>query len=202
MPFDDEISPDGVHVHAYREAWASEAAELGAWLGQVVPTAAGVEHIGSTSVPGMAAKDCLDMMVVVNDLVTSAVEPALTSAGYRRRPEPWNNLEEAGGSTWPKMVFAPPAGARSVNIHIRTIGSATLRVSLLFRDHLRANPERTRLWSQLKSEASLLAPDLAAYGRLKLPAWCLLMELAEVWATEVGWTPPRYLASPRADGAR
>ena len=152
----------------------------------------GVEHIGSTSVPGMAAKDCLDMMIVVADLETSRVEVDLSRVGYRRRPEPWNNLEPAAGRKWPKMVFAPPVGGRSQNIHVRTAGSATLRVALLFRDHLRANQQRAAWWSDLKSEAASTASDLAGYGRIKYPAWCLLMDLAEVWAHDTGWQPPRY----------
>ena len=74
MPFDDEIFEDGVTVVAYRRGWAVEAAELTGQLRDVVPEALAVEHIGSTSVPGMAAKDCLDVMIVVDDLVDSRVE--------------------------------------------------------------------------------------------------------------------------------
>jgi len=198
MPFDDEISPDGVTVCPYRPTWHTEAIELAGRLREAVPAAVAVEHIGSTSIPGMAAKDCLDMMIVVGDLHGSRAEPLLTSLGYRRRPEPWNNLEEADGTTWPKLVFAPLPGGRSTNIHVRTVGSATARVALLFRDHLRANPARTTWWSELKIEASRVAKDLAGYGRIKFPAWCLLMDLAEAWAAESGWEPPTY-DGPAAD---
>lgn len=120
VPFDDEVSIDGVLVIAYRDEWADEAVQLAHLLCAAVPTALGIEHVGSTSIPGMAAKDCLDMMVVVDHLQTSQAEPGLSRLGYRRRPEPWNNLEPADGKDWPKMVFAPPPGARPVNIHIRT----------------------------------------------------------------------------------
>ena len=192
VPFDDELSPGRVTIAGYRDQWPMEAAELAGILRRAVPLAVAVEHIGSTSIPGMAGKDCLDMMIIVEDLLTSQADSGLGSLGFRRRPEPWNNIEEAGGKNWPKMVFAPPAGGRPVNIHVRTTGSATARLSLLFRDHLRANPARTRWWSELKAEAATAAVDLAGYGRIKYPAWCLLMELAEAWARDTRWEPPAY----------
>lgn len=93
-----------------------------------VPTRLALEHIGSTGVPGMAAKDCLDLMIMVDDLASAGVEQRLGPHGYRRRPEPWNNSESAGGRAWPKQVFAPPVGARPCNLHVRTgrLSNATL----------------------------------------------------------------------------
>ncbi len=190
VPFDDELRPGGVTITGYRDQWPTEAAELAGTLRRAVPSAVAVEHIGSTSIPGMAAKDCLDMTIVVEDLLTSRAESGLSLLGFRRRPEPWNNFEEAGGKTWPKMVSAPPAGGRPVNIHVRTVGSASTRLSLLFRDHLRAHRIRTRWWSELKAEAATAVVDLAGYGRIKYPAWRLLMELAEAWARDTRWAPP------------
>lgn len=192
VPFEDEISANGVAVVQYRSEWAQEAAVLADDLRTAVPTSLAVEHIGSTSVPGMAAKDCLDMMIVVADLTHAAAEQHLTPLGYRRRPEPWNNLEQADGREWPKQVYAPSAGARPCNIRIRTAGSGTARLALLFRDHLRAHSQRTSWWSELKAAAADAAPNLAGYGRIKYPAWCLLMELAEDWASNTGWEPPHY----------
>ncbi|WP_114558185.1 GrpB family protein [Desertihabitans aurantiacus] len=191
MPFEDELG-DGVTVHPYRPSWATEAADLATTLSRAVRSAVAVEHIGSTAVAGMSAKDVLDMMVVVPDPTASDVEHDLTWLGYRRRPEPWNNSEPAAGRHWPKMTFAPPVGGRAQNIHVRAVGSPTLRLALLFRDHLRASPQRTAWWSELKTAAAAVAPDLAAYGRLKYPAWCLLMELAETWARDTGWRPPDH----------
>lgn len=196
MPFDDELSDDGVQVHAYRASWATEGAALVGTLSELVSTAAAVEHIGSTSIPGMAAKDCLDMMILVHDLRDSGAAQALGSAGYRRRPEPWNNVEQAYGRDWQKMVFAPPVGARTMNLHVRVTSSGPERLSLLFRDHLRARPDRAAEWALFKMKAAQSAADLAAYGQLKAPAWRLLMQLAEAWATETGWAPRDYSAQP------
>lgn len=181
--------PHGVQVHPYQQGWADQAHELAIHLRELVPAAVVIEHIGSTSIPGMIAKDCLDMMIVVSDL-DPAVAESLSAAGYRRRPEPWNNEEPADGELWPKMVFAPPVGGRRVNIHVRLAGAPTTRRALLFRDYLRANPQQTETWARFKVAAAHAANDLAAYGSIKEPAWRLLMELAEQWAARTKWAPP------------
>lgn len=191
MPFPDESHLIRVEVHQYRDAWRTEAIELTTRLKDLVLDAVSVEHIGSTSIPGMAAKDCLDMMVLVTDLATTTTADHLVAAGYRRRTEVWNNSEPAAGRAWPKMVFAPPVGARAVNIHVRTAGGPNARIALLFRDYLRSHPEQTQQWSALKSAAANAAGDLASYGSIKAPAWQLLMELAERWAAEASWVPDR-----------
>src|SRR5699024_9039976 len=67
MPFDDELDPGGVTVHQYDPGWPTEAEALARSLQTLVPAARAVEHIGSTAIPGMAAKDCLDMMLIVDD---------------------------------------------------------------------------------------------------------------------------------------
>ncbi|WP_229749521.1 GrpB family protein [Flexivirga endophytica] len=189
VPFPDELAPTGVRVLGYQQEWADEAHELTVRLRALVPDAVVVEHIGSTSIPGMSAKDCLDMMIVVADLDTTTAGTSLTEVGYRRRPEPWNNDEPAQGRLWPKMVFAPPEGGRAVNIHVRLAGVPTTRVALLFRDFLRASPGHARTWAHFKIAAAEAADDLAAYGAIKEPAWRLLMDLAEQWSTETGWSP-------------
>lgn len=189
MPFPDELGVHGVVVSSPSDSWIAEGAALAAELAGLVPAAAGVEHVGSTSVPGMPAKDCLDMMVVVHDLEGSGASDALRGAGYRRRPEPWNVAEQAAGRDWPKLVFAPPVDARSCNVHVRTVGSPTTRLNLLFREHLRARPDRAARWGELKLAIAAGTPDLASYGRIKQPAWHLLMELAEEWARKTGWAP-------------
>jgi GrpB-like predicted nucleotidyltransferase (UPF0157 family) len=175
VPFADELSTDGVSVLPYQESWPRQAADLISELEVLVPDAAAVEHIGSTSIPGMAAKPCIDLMIVVSDLEGSSAAANLTAAGFRRRPEPWNNSEPAEGRDWPKMVFAPPVGGPNCNIHVRVTGAATTRVARLFRDYLIANPDKVVLWADFKRAVAAAAPDLASYGQIKAPAWSLLM---------------------------
>jgi GrpB-like predicted nucleotidyltransferase (UPF0157 family) len=111
VPFPDEPLSQRVEVVSYRQTWADEGGLLAGRLRDLLPAAVSVQHIGSTSVPGLAAKDCLDVMVVVRDL-DSGVAAVLGGQGYRRRPEPWNQQETSFGTTCRKQVFAPPLGGR------------------------------------------------------------------------------------------
>lgn len=80
-------------------------------LRRLLPEATQVDHIGSTSVPGLAAKDCIDLMVQVPSLDASDVGARLAKAGHRLRPEPWNREETSFGVTYRKQVFAPRVNA-------------------------------------------------------------------------------------------
>lgn len=188
VPFPDERFAQTVEVVPYQAQWARDGAELVERLWGLLPEAPAVDHIGSTAVPHLPAKDCLDVMVRVRSLDVTALQP-LSDAGFRERPEHWNHTETLGGVDHPKRVFAPPAGARSVNIHVREAGSATSRYALLFRDYLRSAPESRQAWGTFKLRLAEAAPDIYAYGQVKATAQPLLMELAERWAAETAWAP-------------
>lgn len=127
------------------DGWAAEGVEMAAWLERSLPGATATDHIGSTSVPGRPAKDCIDLMVRVESLSDIELRP-LTEAGYRERPEEWNHFEMLGTTRQPKRVFAPPVGGRSVNIHVREAHGESARYALLFRDLLGANDDHRDSW--------------------------------------------------------
>ena len=179
MPFSDELT-GAVRVLDYDGTWPEEFRSLATRLaGALGPLAPRIDHIGSTSVPGMAAKDCVDVQVCVDDLGDPAIGDALTGIGFRVRPEPWNRVETSGGRSWPKLVFAPPPGERAVNVHVRTVGSATARRNLLFRDYLSADPAARDAWSRFKRRLAETATELADYGQIKQPVTEVLMLAAE-----------------------
>lgn len=188
MPFPDEEFSRGVEVVEYRTNWATEGAEMTAWLTRSLPGAVAVDHIGSTSVPGLPAKDCIDLMVRVERITDFDLRP-LVDAGYRERPEQWNRLETLGPDVYPKRVFAPPVGGRSVNIHIREAHGETARYSLLFRDFLRAKDDHRDSWGRFKMRLAHECPELHVYGQMKATVQPLLMALAEQWASENAWHP-------------
>ena len=103
MPFPDESFADQVRVLTYQGNWAGEGAALVARLGQLMPDAVAVDHIGSTAVPGMAAKDCIDAMVRVRSLIDTDFR-ALVSEGFRERPESWNHEETLDAVNFPKSA--------------------------------------------------------------------------------------------------
>lgn len=182
---------DAVVVVPYQETWPCEFEALASRLTDTLgPLALRVDHIGSTSVPGLAAKDVIDVQVIVTSLQpTQCITDAMRRIGYRLRPGEWNlrDHEPVGwqgpGSEWDKLVFGPPHGERPTNVHVRAEGRANERYALLFRDYLRANTRARQAWAEFKLRlASRFPNDLAAYGQLKDPATDLLLVAAHEWA--------------------
>jgi len=101
-----------------------------------------IEHVGSTSVPGLPAKPVIDIVLVVADSADEPTYlPALESAGYRlRHREP----------SWYEHRFLVDEPA--VQIHVFSIGSAEVERMLLFRDRLRSCPEDRELYERTKRE--------------------------------------------------
>jgi GrpB-like predicted nucleotidyltransferase (UPF0157 family) len=145
----------------------------------------------------MPAKDCIDAMVRVpslddtdfSALVAQRFRSALVAQRFRQRPEHWNHEETLDAATNPKRVFAPPPGARSVNIHFRELGSRNARYSLLFRDYLRDDASSRAAWGQFKIRLAKTATDIYTYGQIKSTVQSLLMMLARQWAEDSAWRP-------------
>jgi len=189
MPFPDELTPDGVSIGPYDDRWPAAfdvvRAELVLALGDL---AVAIDHIGSTSIPGMAAKDCIDVQVRVTNVHDPDIGQRLVARGFRRRPEAWNSTEAVAGRSWPKQVYAPAPGTRAVNIHIRNVDGGNARHALLFRDYLRNNPDVRDHWAHFKRRLAESVPDILAYGKVKQPATLVLFAAAEEWARQTGWT--------------
>lgn len=122
------------------ERFRAEEARIRGALGDL---ALEVEHVGSTSVPGLAAKPIIDIVLVVAD---SAREqdyvPALEAAGYvlRIREPEW--FEH-------RLLKTPE---RDVNLHVFSAGCEEVARMLAFRDHLRTNDEDRLLYERTKRE--------------------------------------------------
>ncbi len=189
VPFPDESTT--VTMRPYDPSWPADfaliAARLRAALGDLART---VDHVGSTSIPGMPAKDCIDVQIRVDRVDRDTIEPALSAIGLRPRGEPWNTIETSFAVTSPKLVFAPPVGARTANVHVRAFGSANAGFALLFRDYLRDSPVAGQAWGAFKVRLAQDVTDLHSYGQIKQPAMVTLMEAARYWAAESGWTAP------------
>lgn len=190
MPFSDELERD-LAVVPYDATWPDTFIALADRVeGALASLALRVDHVGSTSVPGLAAKDCIDIQVRVNVLDEAEIVGRFRKIGFRVRPEAWNHVEVAGGREWAKLVFAPPAGERAGNVHVREAFSATARRALLFRDFLRANDAARDAWGEFKQCLAAIAADIYEYGRAKAGPTEILMIAAESWAADTGWTIP------------
>lgn len=146
-----------------------------------------VDHIGSTSVPGLAAKDIVDVQVTLPDFdAIDRVTAALTAIGYTLRPDIIADhcppSVEGPDSDWEKRLFNPPPGQRPTNLHVRAQGRANQRYALLFRDYLRAHPLAASAYAEVKRRlAHYHAEDSLAYTTIKDPVCDLIMNAAEAW---------------------
>jgi GrpB-like predicted nucleotidyltransferase (UPF0157 family) len=181
-----------ITIVPYRRAWPTEFADLGRQLRSVLgDSALRIDHIGSTSVPGLAAKDIIDIQVTVANFDAS-FEQALGSAGYKRLqhitcdhiPPGWPEAREE----WTKWYFKRTSDERSANLHVRLIGRANQRYALLFRDYLRAHKPVATAYAQVKvALARLHSNDKDAYYDVKDPVCDIIMGGAQAWASQVGW---------------
>ncbi|MFD0337292.1 GrpB family protein [Streptomyces sp. NPDC127117] len=200
MPFADEVAP--VAVLEYQPQWPVDFERLAGELYRALGSEArAIDHIGSTSVPGLAAKDCVDIQVRVAAIREARQVGLLAAIGFRCRPEPWNRAEVSGGQECRKLVFAPPVGARRCNVHLRREGDPNCRYALLFRDYLRADEAARQQWGAFKRRLALSVPDLLDNGQIKAPATEILMSAAERWAVATGWQLPPGRPAPRTSPA-
>jgi GrpB-like predicted nucleotidyltransferase (UPF0157 family) len=180
----------------YRPAWAAEYAALARRLRALVgPAAWRIDHIGSTAVPGLCAKDVLDLQLTVPDLEAASgwLQP-LWRAGFRQG-EAWQYDEfhplPAQSVELRKLYLREPAGERRVHLHVREAGRFNARYALLCRDYLRARPEAAAEYALLKQRAAALFPaSIEGYLYLKEPVFHLLYQAAELWAAATGWQLP------------
>jgi GrpB-like predicted nucleotidyltransferase (UPF0157 family) len=142
----DKVTPHNAPIALadYDPAWpvlfAREAARIRAVLGG---RAVQVEHAGSTSVPGLAAKPVIDIVLAVPDSADEqAYVPALEAAGYvlRGREPGW----------FEHRMFKGPD--TDINLHVFTVGAAEIDRMLLFRDWLRAHGADRDAYLQVKRD--------------------------------------------------
>ena len=132
----------GIEVVDWSPVWAEQFEDVAAVLRSAlagVPSAR-VEHVGSTSVPGLAAKPVLDVDVVVEPPDVPAAIAALESVGYAHR----GDLGVTG-----REAFRAPGPPRR-NVYVCTAGTANVRNHLAVRDVLRARDDLREAYADVK----------------------------------------------------
>lgn len=186
-----------VEIGSYQERWSQEFVTIGQALrGALGNLALRIDHIGSTSVPGLAAKDIIDIQVTVASLLpVEPLDAALGTIGFTRRVEVTSDHRPPGDTTspnegWAKYLYKPPDGHRLTNVHIRVDRAANQRYALLFRDYLRANGESAAAYAETKRRLAHYLPDNRhAYVTIKDPVCDLISIAAEAWAKAINWQP-------------
>jgi GrpB-like predicted nucleotidyltransferase (UPF0157 family) len=142
-----QVHEDTIHLAEYDPAWPAlferEAERIRRALGDRVVR---LEHVGSTSVPGLAAKPRLDLLLVVADSSKeSAYVPDLKAVGYVLRIREPNWYEH-------RLFWGPDT---TLNLHVLSAGCAEIERMIVFRDRLRSHAEDRALYERKKRELAL-----------------------------------------------
>jgi GrpB-like predicted nucleotidyltransferase (UPF0157 family) len=179
---DDSERFDPINVVTYDKEWpASFASWRGLIANELGPVALRIDHVGSTSVRGLAAKPIVDVQVSVADMADEeAYVPQLERLGVQLRSR--DRLHRY----FRPFVDRP----RNVHVHVCPVASEWEREHLLLRDFLRASPAARDVYAEAKREASRVwADDGWAYTDAKSDAILSILEDAEHWALDTTWTP-------------
>lgn len=176
----------------YKPSWPTVFAAIAARIRAVAgDRIVAIHHIGSTSVPGLAAKDIIDAQITVADIATADALP-LAAAGFTLFPYRADHCPP--GMTLPpeqleKRYYKDEA--LPAHIHIRVAGRFNQRYALLCRDYLRSHPGAADAYGEIKRQLARLHPnDPEAYYDVKDPVFDVIMAGAEDWAAHTGWTVP------------
>ena len=178
---------------AWPAAFADEAHDLRAALND---PEARIDHIGSTSVPGLAAKDVIDVQVSIpSSADLDRTGGQLARGGWVLRPSIERDHAVSG---WPdddgatrKAFLCERPGRRRVNVHVRVTGRPNQRYPLLVRDYLRTHPDSARAYGTLKRDLAALVPeDPDRYADVKDAVCDLIYFAAEDWARTIDTVGP------------
>jgi dephospho-CoA kinase len=186
--------PDELRLVPYDPAWAPQYGRLAARITHAVGASClRVDHVGSTAVPDLPAKDVIDIQLTVTDLASAdaLVEP-LAQAGFPRYPGTWHDAPKPFApdpAAWEKRLHGGTDPARVVHLHVRQAGSPGWRLTLLFRDWLRADPSARSEYQALKQRLVDSGVTSDEYAKAKEPWFDEVWRRAEQWATATGWRP-------------
>ncbi len=163
-----------INVVPYEECWQQLFSEEQQHLqGTLGDTIVDIQHIGSTAVPGLAAKPIIDMLVGLHTLQLT-IEPiaVLGTLGY----------EYLGEASVPGRLYLRKRYPHAFNLHIVQWGSKLWTNNLLLRDFLRTHPDEAERYGQHKQElATSGIRTLLAYSEKKRVVIAELLRRAQAW---------------------
>jgi len=145
--------PTPYTISKYNPNWINMFDELKTKLsGIFVGKFSKIEHVGSTSIPGMNAKPLVDVLIVVNSLENlDGQKEIMKSEGYEFK------VNYVGPNSI--LFYKTKDGEKIENIHVCTEDNDLIDHLLVVRDYLRAHPDRANEYSDLKLELKTKYPD-------------------------------------------
>jgi GrpB-like predicted nucleotidyltransferase (UPF0157 family) len=163
----------------YDPTWPAAFARLAGPLRTAVGTGPQIHHVGSTAVPGLAAKPRIDVQVSLEpETGPGDVVAALVGTGLTHVPD-------AGDRRKALLCADHPV---AVNVHVRAAGEFSQQAALLLRDYLRADDAaRARYRSAKERLAARAWVSVDAYADAKGDVVWALLRAADGWAAATGW---------------
>jgi len=173
-----------VIVEEYNPEWPRIFRDLACRIRSAMgPAAVRIDHVGSTSVPGLAAKPIIDVQISVASFepMDKYLRP-LEELGFEYRDK---NPELT------KRYFKEPRGVDArIHIHVRRAGSFSEQLNLLFRDYMRCHPADASAYAELKRRlAQEYREDRRGYTEAKDAFIWDTLRRADRWAADIGWHP-------------
>jgi GrpB-like predicted nucleotidyltransferase (UPF0157 family) len=170
-----------VEIVPYDPDWPGQYARWRELLTRALgPAALRAEHVGSTSIPGLAAKPVIDVQISVADVADEASYlPPLDAVGLQLR-----STDEVH-----RFLRPYPPHPRAVHVHVCGTGSEWEHDHLLFRDYVRAHPAARDAYAEAKlAAARTWADDRWAYTEAKTGIILDILDAAGQWATATAWS--------------
>lgn len=179
-----------IEIIPYQERWQKQFLKAKDDISRVLgSTCLCVEHIGSTSVLGLASKNRIDIQVGVKEISTEICETINLCMNKNGFPKAYLSCDhlppnEVNEQDWVKIYLRGlhEQWDFKANIHFRQIGAKNFKYALLFRDYLQSHPEAAIAYARLKEVlAKHTKDDRNAYCEIKDPVCDLIMMNANKW---------------------
>lgn len=183
-----------VKIVPHKVTWKQEFISLATKLRSVAGhTALRIDHIGSTSVSNLAAKDIIDIQITLCDLTKAdAFVESMLKAKYKMqgdiRYDCLVGYEDDKSDQLKKLYFREPDGTRRTHIHIRQMGNLNQKYPLMFRDYLRTQTPVKDSYELIKFRLAELYPEqIEGYLHIKDPLMDIIFHGAQIWAEKSNW---------------
>jgi len=178
-------------ITPYQESWKTEFSEIGKHLRSIVgDSVLRIDHIGSTAVPNLGAKDVIDIQITVNKLEDTTFQERMERENYVIKRDYSDNFVGLPDDSpeLKKFFMRELVGQRRTHIHIREMGRFNQRFPLLFRDYLRTSAPTRLAYHKVKVRLAELFPEsIEGYLSVKDPLMDLIYEAATHWGAHTQW---------------